>query len=134
MHIIAAVDDSMGLLFNNRRQSKDCELIRRIIKEYGSNLYIHPFSADLFEDSEAVLTCDENFLEKAGEDAYCFVENVSVKPFVDSVQSVVLYKWNRAYPGDFFFDLPLEGVFAVTKQTDFVGTSHDDITQEVYTR
>lgn len=52
---------------------------------------------------------DESFLEKAGPGEPCFVEDRSVAPFAGRVERVVLYRWDRAYPADLYWDLSLEG-------------------------
>ena len=82
-----------------------------------------------------MLHIDEHFLEQAADGAYCFIEDVSVRAVADAAKSVVLYKWNRAYPGDFFFDLPVDKApWHLDGSEDFAGSSHDKITEEVYRR
>lgn len=135
MHIVAAVDDRMSLLFNGRRQSRDGVLNERIASLCNGELWVSPFSATLFNDVDIVLHIDEHFLEQAADGAYCFIEDVSVRAVADAAKSVVLYKWNRAYPGDFFFDLPVDKApWHLDGSEDFAGSSHDKITEEVYRR
>ena len=45
----------------------------------------------------------------------------------------MLYRWNRRYPSDLKFDLPLEG-FTLRQRQEFAGYSHPKITEEVYLR
>lgn len=87
--------------------------------------------------STAVTSCcmKKKFLVEANRGAYCFVEAALLLPFADAVDSVTLYKWNRTYPGDFYFDLPVgEAPWHLAESCDFVGSSHDKITEEVYKR
>ena len=79
MHIVAAVDDRMGLLFNGRRQSRDGVLNERIASLCNGELWVSPFSATLFDGVDIVLHIDEHFLEQAADGAYCFIEDVSVR-------------------------------------------------------
>ena len=64
----------------------------------------------------------------------CFVENISVASAAERVEQVYLFHWNRAYPGDLFFDLPLEDGWELTLEEEFPGSSHETITLEVYER
>ena len=51
MKIFVAVDDNNGILFNNRRVSKDKALRQRILDIVGDNtLYITEFSRKQFKD------------------------------------------------------------------------------------
>ena len=62
VNIIACVDDRMGLLFNNRRQSQDKEVIRKINEIVGEQtLWVHPYSKALFPEAQV----SEEFLEQA---------------------------------------------------------------------
>ena len=50
MKIIACLDDNNGLLFNNRRQSRDRVVIEDILKDcHNSKLWINNFSKSLFD-------------------------------------------------------------------------------------
>ena len=132
MNIIACIDDNKGLLFNKRRQSKDIEVIRKIeeITE-GKNLLIDEFSQKLFEE-KAVVRAD--FLESAGENDFCFVENTLVSSYIHKINKVYLFKWNRNYPSDFTFDLDLESNFQLINVEEFPGNSHDLITLEIWSK
>ena len=81
MIVIVCTEDRGGMLFNNRRVSKDRTVIQKILElSEGKKLWIHPFSEKLFEQEHPENCCvDENFLEKAGEGDICFVENQSLK-------------------------------------------------------
>lgn len=73
MKIIVCVDDGMGMLFNHRRQSRDRILIEDVLKlTEGHTLYINSFLEKLFDKA----TVNENILDVAGDDNYCFVENI----------------------------------------------------------
>ena len=137
MIVIVCLDDKNGMLFNRRRQSRDSVVTADIVKTAeGGCLRMNAYSAKLFE----TLPCDtpelavsEDFLESAGDEDYCFVENVSVLPYVSRIRKLIIYRWNRHYPGDFFFDCdPAALGLSLLSTTEFAGTSHDNITREVY--
>ena len=67
MKIFVAVDDNNGILFNNRRVSKDKALRQRILDIVGDNtLYITEFSRKQFKDEiesgEFKIDIDEDML------------------------------------------------------------------------
>ena len=128
MNIIVCVDDNNGMLFNNRRQSRDRRLIRRVrnITE-GHRLWMNAYSARLFGDGVCVA---EDFLDRAEPDDFCFIENVSVPR--EGIEQVILYRWNREYPADVYFDLDLGGI-EPNSIYEFKGSSHECITEEIYT-
>ena len=86
MILIACIDDNKGMMFNHRRQSQDRVLRRHILDMVGdSNLWMNEYSVKMFEkDSEGQMQehiqVDEDFLRKAAEDEYCFVETFDCGP------------------------------------------------------
>lgn len=127
MNLIICLDDNNGISFNGRRQSRDKLLIERIENNIPcEKIFVHPNSEKLF--SGKVNACDD-FLDAADETDYCFSE--SVLPKAEDIKKLIIYRWNRSYPYDFQFDLDLNN-FKLIKTTDFIGSSHDKITEEVY--
>lgn len=134
MILIACVDDNLGMLFNNRRQSMDSVLRGRILTMCaGKKLWMNAYSRKQFNTDAEGITVDENFMSKAGSDDYCFAENISVKPYEKEIQKIILYRWNRVYPADLYFDIDLKN-WHLKESTDFAGSSHDKITEEVYVK
>ena len=130
MNIIVCIDDNKGQLFNGRRQSKDIQVINKIYEiTEGQNLLINSFSEKLFEE-KAIVNAD--FLEYAGEGDFCFIENVSVAEYIEKINKVYLFKWNRKYPADFTFDLEMENNFHLVSVEEFQGNSHELVTLEVW--
>lgn len=73
MYIIACIDDRNGLLFNNRRQSRDANVIEKIQELTKKNrLWIHPFSSPLFPEASVSV----HFLKEAKNGEFCFLENM----------------------------------------------------------
>ena len=132
MNIMACIDDNYGQLFNGRRQSRDIQVISKILEiADGNNLLINSFSEKIFKEKAKVR---EDFLESAAEDDFCFVENVKVSEYIHKINKVYLFKWNRNYPADFSFDLDLNSNFNLISVEEFKGNSHELITLEVWAK
>lgn len=131
--MIACVDGRNGMAFHNRRQSQDRLARWDILKEAGrAPLWVNAVTARQFTDGQqSRLRIDEAFLDRAGSGEFCFVEDRSVKPYETRIEQVILYRWNRAYPADLYWDLPLDG-WTLERREEFPGYSHKIITKEVY--
>ena len=137
MNIIAVIDDGGGLMFNHRRQSQDRVLRERILNlSDGSRLWMYAYTRKQFDSAEPDrISVDEDFLEKARNGDFCFVENVPLLPVLSRVERVILFRWNRAYPSDFRFDVDVSAPpWTLTTMEEFPGFSHEKITMEVYDR
>jgi len=135
MILISCVDDRMGMLFGGRRQSQDRVLRERIVQlSSKSKLWMNHYSAKQFAENEAPhINFSDNFVSEALQGEFCFVEDFSVAEIEDSVEMIILYKWNRTYPFDLSFDIDLSG-WTLVETKDFEGSSHDNITEEVYVK
>lgn len=133
MILIVCVDDSGGMLFNHRRQSQDHLLRERILRlTAGKQLWMNHYSAKQF-DAIPQVKVDDNLLSKASAGEYCFVEDALLSPYEKRAEKIILFKWNRRYPGDLYFDINLNnGSWKMTNTQDFQGSSHEKITMEVY--
>lgn len=127
MILAVCVDDTMGLQFHDRRQSRDSAVIQDLL-EMGQPVWVHPRSAMLFPEN--ALVEDEDYLEKAQAGEWCFCEDTAYLDHSDKIEKIVLYRWNRVYPRDLTFAFP--GTWRLAESRDFVGTSHEKITREVY--
>ena len=135
MKIIICLDDSRGMAFNRRRQSRD----RRVLEDIagmteGATLYVAPYSARLL--SEAGMRFRESGapLAEAGVGDYCFLEVDGVE-LTDGVEELTVYRWNRRYPADLYFEGdPASVGLSLVRSEEFEGYSHERITKEVYSR
>lgn len=136
MKLFICLDDNNGMLFNNRRQSRDSKVCEDAISHMGNHtLFIHSFSKFLFADYAEKVSMDDNFLQKASSEDGCFVEHLDITPYLDSCNEVIVYKWNRDYPFDMQFTTNLSDQgFSLSGSSDFVGSSHDKITKEIWTK
>lgn len=137
MNVIACVDNAGGIGFNHRRQSMDSAVRDRILSiTKGSRLWMNHYSAGQFDLSMAPqINADENFLSEAAAGEFCFVEIQPIGPYANWVEHVIIFRWNRDYPADTFFDIDVTGSnWNLCHQEEFQGNSHDRITMEVYRR
>ena len=141
MVVYIALDDKNGMMFNKRRQSQDRIMRENMLKFCAdSKLWIAEYSRKLFLPQDggefpSNIIVDNDFLSKAGANDHCFVENDNLSQWMDKIDSLVIYKWNRMYPSDFRFDSSvLNEQFKKFSVTEFTGSSHDKITREVWKR
>ena len=128
MKLIVCLDDKNGMLFNKRRQSRDKILIENMLELCkGETLYTNEYSALLFPENSVAVCEDFDAVEKG----FVFAENFMVSE--DEIQEIIIYKWNRVYPADTFFNISLDS-WRLAETVDFVGSSHEKITRERYVR
>ena len=122
MKVIVCLDDKNGMLFGNRRQSRDRIVIEDICK-MTDVLSIHTFSEKLFSEVTLQLNVKDDF----------FVENQPLIGYEDKIEEIVVYGWNRVYPSDKQFDISLVN-WKVVSEEEFAGYSHEKITKRIYRR
>ena len=129
MRPIICIEDNSGMLFFGKRLSKDRVLRQRILTlTEGSMLWMSAYSARQFEEGGR-FAVDDDYMQKAAATDYVFVEDGDFS--LDDCDELVLYRWNRRYPADRFFDADLAG-FSLASVTEFAGYSHETITEEIY--
>lgn len=128
MKLIVCLDDKNGMLFNKRRQSRDKILIENVLEICkGERLYTNGYSSTLFPENSVVICENMNEIKNG----YIFAENFTVNE--EKIDEVIVYKWNRVYPADTFFNISLDK-WNLTETIDFAGSSHEKITREIYVR
>lgn len=132
MTLIVCVDDNFGMMFNNRRQSQDKLVREHILSGIDTRLWMNCYSFEQFR-SEATdkIFKDDDFLNKISFNDSCFIENIKPSEIQSKTDKLILYKWNRIYPSDFYFDIDLNS-WKLCETKDFKGFSHLKITREVY--
>jgi len=129
MTLIVCLDDNNGMMFNNRRQSRDAAVIADAVAFAApEKLAMNSYSAKLFPD-HSVIICEQP-LQDLG---VYFAEQGDFISWKDRVNKLVIYRWNRTYPADSYF--PLSAFLAdmtLIDSVDFQGKSHQQITREVY--
>ena len=122
------------MAFNKRRQSRDSVLIEDLLSLVGKGtLHITDFSQKLFDGSTARIKVSNNPMAEAKESDYVFIENLPIGGYIDSTKKMVVYHWNRSYPADLYLDTPpMENGFLLKSSYEFVGSSHEKITREIW--
>lgn len=149
MNIIICLDKSNGISFNNRRQSRDREVVYDILRNCkNSKIWMNSYSKEMFDESlnnikvdvqkqdlkkimEDNINVDELFLDKAEEEDYCFVESGAINDYKDRIDKIILYRWDKAYPQDEVFDI---NGYSVNNIEEIKGYSHDMIIREIYVK
>lgn len=131
MKLIVCVDSDNGMLFNNRRQSKDKILIEYIYKLIDDKkLWINIFSEDLFEKGKYNLF-ELKDIESIENGEFIFIENISPKILEDRINEIIIFNWNRKYPADLYFDISLDN-WNLESEEKIKGSSHDEIEIKIY--
>lgn len=136
MTLICCVDDNMGMTFNKRRQSRDVEVTNSVINlSKNGKLFINPYSKKLFEEAGFIdfIIQDDSSLDFP-DNSYFFNETAAPSVFEKAADEIILFRWNRAYPGDIQFDINLNSGWKLISSKEFAGKSHEKITMEVYKR
>ncbi|MBQ9761200.1 MAG: ribonuclease Z [Clostridia bacterium] len=131
MKLIVCLDDKNGMAFNRRRQSRDRVLIEDLCRTVGEEpIYLSPYSASLFASTGAKTVAVVDPLGVSGVHC-CFVETFDPAPYGELIDEIILYRWNRHYPADVTFTLDMSG-YRLISADEFVGSSHEKITKEVW--
>ncbi len=131
MNIILCLDERNGMMFNNRRQSRDGAVCRRVLEcVWGRNLWMNEYSSKLFDGADIKISSD--FLMEARKGDFCFVENPDFLEYEKDFEKVIVYRWNRVYPADVRIDEDFLKKRRLVSTFDFCGDSHDKITEEIY--
>lgn len=134
MIVVVCIDDRGGMLFNRRRQSQDRVLRQDLLRQAaGRPIWMNTYSLGQFDPETGDLRQAEDCLDRAGPGELCFVETLDPVPWLERIEGVILYRWNRRYPADLYCTLPWDR-FSLAGREDFAGSSHEHITREVYRR
>ncbi|MBR4951188.1 MAG: ribonuclease Z, partial [Clostridia bacterium] len=99
MKLIICTDENNGMLFNNRRQSRDSVLCQYVLDlAAGAPLAMTEYSAKIFPESENIVVCDNVFKSNG----FCFAEEAV--PSLAGVEELYWFNWNRSYPADVVFN------------------------------
>ena len=132
MKLIVCLSDDNGMMFNHRRQSRDRVLIADMIQHVGeAPLWISSYSAPLFGEDCPHLQVSPAPAQAAAKNDYCFVEDTPLPQTLEDVNEILIYRWNRLYPSDVFFTCNTSA-FRLTESSEFAGSSHDNITKEIW--
>lgn len=130
MKLIVCVENSGGMLFNNRRLSRDSMVTEDILNCYGDKLFFTDFSSSLFKVAKKAVASPDT----VPREGYFFIENILPSSLLAMTDGIIIYRWNRDYPHDLSFDIDLSQFNETKPSAEFPGTSHEKITKEEYSR
>lgn len=122
MNFIVCIDDNKGLMFNNKRLSRDSKIIEDINNNY-SKVVINEYSNMLFQNN-GIISSVPTITKK-----YQFIENNDLSN--QSINNLIIYKFNRSYPSDLKLNVNFTTLELIST-IEFIGSSHDKITKEVW--
>lgn len=131
--VALCVDDKGGMTFLGRRQSSDRNLIDDLVRYCKGDIYVNSFSEPLFIGQDERVKVVDNPLEDAPSGSVCFIENLPLAGHSESIEAIILYKWNRVYPSDKKVDIAFSD-YRVTEFSQVRGSSHDVITRVILKR
>lgn len=133
MNAIICLDDNKGMLFNNRRQSRDKAVLSDIFNDLQEEkLCITSFSEKLMAEYSDMVTIFED-VASLKNNQWFFCENVDLTHYSDNIERLVVYKWNRAYPSDMKCELDFS-LFSLVSESEFEGNSHSVITKQIFVK
>ncbi len=135
MYAAVCLDDRNGILFNMRRQSMDRrqrEDLRELLA--GEILHLSPYSYPIFAELPGFqLAAADDFAENRRQTDWCFFESGKINLYIRQIEKLVIYRWNRRYPADVFFEDDLSA-FSLREIREFPGSSHEKISRMIYER
>jgi hypothetical protein len=126
MTVFLCIDEQNGMMFNNRRQSRDSAVIDKIITLSSENeVFTSEYTQKILNNGNI---CND-FTNFKG---YAFIEDPD-DIIEDKIKTLYLFKWNRHYPSDKKLNIDFNN-FKLIHCEDFIGLSHENITLEKYIR
>ena len=134
--VFVCLDDNNGMLFHKRRQSMDAKVREDMLRSIPPNkkLLVTAYTARQFSvETAEFLDISEDLLPAEDEDIYFFNEATQLAPMQKEIHTLVIYRWNRKYPADVYFDLDLSE-WEEKENTEITGSSHERISKLTYCR
>ena len=142
MKVIMCLDNNNGMMFNNRRTSRDREVIKDIVYNYkNEKISISVYSKELFEDylkdngleslEDNNIIVDDDYISKINDNDYCFIEEMSIIDYNIKLEQIVVYRWDRIYPADTYCQIDFDD-YVLKGKEEIKGYSHEKISKEIY--
>lgn len=130
MTAVLCLDNNNGMMFNNRRQSRDRVLIQDLLDTVDDcDLYMSEYSVPLFPTLPNIHVSETPETTLQSNDFY-FFEKYAPLQFEECIDRIIVYRWNRDYPADTYCDIDFSS-WNLAETTEIQGSSHT-ITKEVY--
>ncbi len=131
--VALCTDPRGGMMFNNRRQVRDSEIISDVIVRFGERaVFIAPYSARLFEGVAGVTVCSDP-IKECTDGGLCFVEDPALLSECADVETLVIYTWGIPYPADKYIPFePTSIGFKRISKEKLATSIHQKVTREVF--
>ena len=132
MVIVACIDKSGNIALNTNGQLNHIIFWVRLKVVSNEALLYMNFNSSRQFGYYPMKMIDDDFLDIAGEDSYCFVEDTDITPYIDRIDKIILYKWNKKFSSKFEFDKSILDNFSVVSKKSFYGEPFLKISEIVY--
>lgn len=132
MVIVACIDKLGNIALNTNGQINHLIFLVRLKMISNEALLYMSYNSYLQFGCYPMIMIDDNFLDIAGEDSYCFVEDTDITPYIDRIDKIILYKWNKKFSSKLKFDNSILNKFNIVSQKSFYGDHFLKISEEVY--
>lgn len=132
MTVIICVDNNGGILFNGKRQSKDRALrkyLLDIVEKEKCRIAMSSYTYSQFKEDERKEIIDVKERFSFDEDYIFFEQAIPIS--WEKVNNLILCCWNRDYPADEYFNLPI-GVECILQKTEEIVSDSHTLTIETY--
>lgn len=137
-HLIAICDANNAIAFNHRRLSRDRILTEDLQKRTnGSALQMDSYSYKQYGQAKDIVLEEDELLteaskkEKGPENQWFLLERKIPQEAIEQMDEILLYRFDRRYPGDAFIRIDPEQ-FELKEKEEFEGFSHEKITREIW--
>ena len=137
MKVIICVDDRGGVSYHGRRLSQDRLQRIDVIQRFASHGFcMKKETADLYHQIDKrcyqVIPAWKQVLSS---DRWWVSEDIEFLQWLDQLEELVIYRWNRLYPSDkkLLLSLPVADWRCILHDS-FVGSSHAKIDVEHYVK
>lgn len=131
--LAVCVCEGFGMVFNNRRVSRDRAVCQDMLDLCnGGCLHVSANTLLLFDGLDTGKVSVKNMDEDVNADGthLYFVENPQKIPGI-KWDKVVIYNWNRKYPFDKKLEINMDE-FNLIDEVEFKGNSHEKITRQIF--
>ena len=124
-------DQRNGLAFNNRRQRQNKIVLSHMLSRAGGQVCIRACSEDLFQFGDYILFDD---LARIPDGKFVFEELGNGWESYGKYGQIILYRWQRNYPGDIHLPHGLLSSYYLEESHDMEIGPDECVTVESYVR
>ena len=124
-------DQRNGLAFNNRRQRQNKTALSHMLSRAGGQVCIRACSEDLFQSGDYILFDD---LARIPDGKFVFEELGNGWESYGKYGQIILYRWQRNYPGDIHLPHGMLSSYYLEESHDMEIGPDECVTVEAYVK